>query len=89
MASIEGVSSSELRLSTFTHDLIDGEEVDLLENSTLLSNLRLQGGGKKRKKKTYTKPKKIKHKHKKVPLRALSYYKVSSSSPPPARTKQW
>ena len=39
--------------------------------------LRLRGGGKKRKKKNYTTPKKIKHKHKKVKLAALKYYKVS------------
>merc|ERR1712169_10653 len=36
----------------------------------------LLGGGKKRKKKQYTKPKKIKHKHKKVKLAVLKYYRV-------------
>ena len=35
-----------------------------------------RGGGKKRKKKNYTTPKKIKHKHKKVKLAVLKYYKV-------------
>jgi len=44
------------------------------------SNLELLGGGKKRKKKTYTKPKKIKAKHKKVKLAVLKYYKVDQSS---------
>ncbi|KAL8230080.1 hypothetical protein R6Q57_014980, partial [Mikania cordata] len=33
----------------------------------------------KRKKKTYTKPKKIKHKHKKVKLSVLQFYKVDDS----------
>ena len=40
--------------------------------------LRLRGGAKKRKKKTYTKPKKIKHKRKKVKMSILKYYKVES-----------
>jgi ubiquitin-small subunit ribosomal protein S27Ae len=44
------------------------------------SNLELLGGGKKRKKKTYTKPKKIKGKHKKVKLAVLKYYKVDQAS---------
>jgi hypothetical protein len=38
--------------------------------------LRLRGGAKKRKKKVYTKPKKIKHKHKKVKLAVLRFYQV-------------
>ena len=42
--------------------------------------LDLLGGGKKRKKKTYTKPKKIKSKHKKVKLAVLKYYKVDQST---------
>merc|ERR1712216_512016 len=37
-------------------------------------------GGKKRKKKVYTKPKKIKSKHKKVKLAVLKYYKVDQST---------
>jgi len=41
--------------------------------------LRLRGGGKKRKKKVYTKPKKIKHKKKKVKLAVLKYYKVDEN----------
>merc|ERR1711964_727717 len=39
----------------------------------------LDGGAKKRKKKTYTKPKKIKHKRKKVKLAVLKFYKVDSN----------
>ena len=41
--------------------------------------LRLRGGGKKRKKKNYTTPKKIKHKHKKVKLAVLKYYRVDDN----------
>jgi small subunit ribosomal protein S27Ae len=41
--------------------------------------LRLRGGGKKRKKKTYTTPKKIKHKRKKVKLAILKFYKVDGA----------
>lgn len=41
---------------------------------------RVLGGGKKRKKKTYTTPKKIKHKHKKVKLATLKYYAVDDSN---------
>ncbi len=42
--------------------------------------LRLRGGAKKRKKKNYTTPKKQKHKHKKVKLAVLKYYKVIDES---------
>ena len=41
--------------------------------------LRLRGGGKKRKKKVYTKPKKVKHVHKKVKLAFLKLYKVDDA----------
>ena len=47
--------------------------------STLHLVLRLRGGGKKRKKKNYTTPKKIKHKHKKVKLSVLKYYRVDDN----------
>ena len=49
------------------------------DNSTLHLNAELLGGGKKRKKKTYTTPKKIKHKRKKVKMAILKYYKVDES----------
>eukprot|EP00439_Symbiodinium_sp_Y106_P040709 s1486_g5.t1 len=49
------------------------------DEATLFVSLELQGGGKKRKKKTYTKPKKIKHKRKKVKLAVLKFYKVDSN----------
>merc|ERR1711918_184306 len=46
------------------------------EEATLFVSLSLLGGAKKRKKKTYTKPKKIKHKRKKVKLAVLKFYKA-------------
>lgn len=52
-------------------------DVGINENSTIFTTAQLLGGGKKRKKKTYTKPKKIKHKHKTVKLAVLKYYKIS------------
>jgi ubiquitin-small subunit ribosomal protein S27Ae len=51
----------------------------LSPESTLHLVLRLRGGGKKRKKKNYTTPKKIKHKHRKVKLAVLKYYRVDDS----------
>lgn len=49
------------------------------DDSTLEAHFRLLGGGKKRKKKTYSKPKKVKHKHKNIKLRMLKVYKVDDS----------
>ncbi|CAE7600160.1 ubl-1 [Symbiodinium natans] len=54
-------------------------DCDIQDEATLFVSLELQGGGKKRKKKTYTKPKKIKHKRKKVKLAVLKFYKVDSN----------
>eukprot|EP00929_Paragymnodinium_shiwhaense_P100464 TRINITY_DN627_c0_g2_i3.p1 TRINITY_DN627_c0_g2~~TRINITY_DN627_c0_g2_i3.p1 ORF type:complete len:147 (-),score=47.83 TRINITY_DN627_c0_g2_i3:47-487(-) len=51
----------------------------LLDESTIFVSGGLDGGAKKRKKKTYTKPKKIKHKRKKVKLAVLKFYKVDSN----------
>ncbi|KAI1317103.1 hypothetical protein EDD11_008990 [Mortierella claussenii] len=47
--------------------------------STLDLNVDLLGGGKKRKKKTYTTPKKIKHKKRKVKLAVLKFYQVDGN----------
>merc|ERR1711862_331840 len=49
------------------------------DESTLFLSEGLLAGAKKRKKKTYTKPKKIKHKRKKVKLAVLKFYKVDSN----------
>ena len=54
-------------------------ECGLIEESPVFANLGLDGGAKKRKKKTYTKPKKIKHKRKKVKFAVLKFNKVDSN----------
>ena len=47
--------------------------------STLDVMMELLGGAKKKKKKAFTTPKKKAHKHKKVKLATLKYYKVDST----------
>ena len=47
-----------------------------MRQATVHLTCSLEGGAKKRKKKVYTKPKKIPHKHKKVKLAVLKFYKV-------------
>merc|ERR1712119_269288 len=54
-------------------------DYNIQKESTLHLALRLRGGGKKRKKKNYTTPKKIKHKHTKVKLATLRFYKVEEN----------
>lgn len=54
-------------------------DAGVADDSQLYILMRLLGGAKKRKKKTYTKPKKLKHKHKKVAMRVLKFYKVDDS----------
>merc|ERR1712195_269498 len=73
----KGVPASMSRLSFAGAELEDSRSLasyDVEAASTLHLNLRLLGGGKK--KKNYTTPKVIKHKHKKVKLAVLKYYKV-------------
>merc|ERR1712127_342938 len=76
-----GFAAEAVRLAYNGHILEDDELLEELESQiTLDLNLELLGGGKKRKKKTYTKPKKIKAKHKKVKLAVLKYCKVDQST---------
>ena len=48
-------------------------------DNTIRMVMRLLGGKKKRKKKIYTKPKKIKHKHRKRPKALLEYFNVDNT----------
>jgi hypothetical protein len=74
-----GIPAEEQRLTLAGISLDDEltlDECHIEEESTLYVLLDLEGGGKKRKKKSYNTPKKNKHKHKKVKLAVLKYYKV-------------
>merc|ERR1712008_435148 len=80
MGQVEGIDNLNL---TFSGCSLDDSDIlgncGVSDESTLFLNSELVGGGKKRKKKTYTKPKKIKHKRKKVKLAVLKFYKVDSN----------
>merc|ERR1711924_496815 len=70
--------AGDLRLIYGGVSLEDDASVEdvLSEEATVFVTSSLEGGAKKRKKKVYTKPKKIPHKHKKVKLAVLKFYKV-------------
>ncbi|EME27515.1 40S ribosomal protein S27Ae [Galdieria sulphuraria] len=77
LAESERVPCTDLRVFSSVSDLADEEYIGSIDSQFLFASLRLKGGAKKKRKKSFTKPKKVKHKKKKVPLAVLKYYKVS------------
>jgi len=78
----EGIPAEEQRLVSANVELTDEAslaELDVKDASTVYLVMRLLGGGKKRKKKNYTKPKREKHKRKKIAHYILSYYKIDEN----------
>merc|ERR1711869_102873 len=82
LAAVCGIPAGDQRLIFGGRSLEGSEKIakcGLQDESTLFLSLDLLGGDKKGKKKTYTKPKKLKHKRKKVKLAVLKFYKVDSN----------
>mmetsp|Transcript_51960 Transcript_51960/g.103247 ORF Transcript_51960/g.103247 Transcript_51960/m.103247 type:complete len:140 (-) Transcript_51960:4-423(-) len=82
LAELQAIPTCEQHLVFGGRSLEASEELGacgIEDGSTMFLTMAMPGGGKKRKKKTYTKPKKIKHKRKKVKLAVLKFYKVDSN----------
>lgn len=60
-------------------DAMTVDQSGLVTESSINVMVQLDGGKRKRKKKVYTKPKKVKHVHKKRSLALLEYYNVEAS----------
>ncbi|GJD08354.1 Ubiquitin-like protein 1-40S ribosomal protein S27a [Galdieria sulphuraria] len=66
LAESERVPCTDLRVFSSVSDLADEEYIGSIDSQFLFASLRLKGGAKKKRKKSFTKPKKVKHKKKKL-----------------------
>jgi ubiquitin-small subunit ribosomal protein S27Ae len=78
--SVEDVCGIPADMQTMLTSGSIATDASLVTEDCYALTLGLLGGGKKRKKKVFTKPKKEKHKRKKISLGILKYYKVDANS---------
>ena len=77
VASTFGLTAGAFHLTSNGKVVASADELE--KDQTVDVSVDLLGAGKKRKKKNYTKPKRIPHKHKKVKLAVLKFYKVDGN----------